>query len=140
MIYIDTSVLVGASTPSDARQRPCLAALQEADRKGGACSAHSLAEFYSVMSGRPRPLKVPPFPAAQMIEAIRRRYKIVSLTPSEYLGAVDDAARAGESGGAVFDCLHLACARKINATRILTLDAADFRRLAPDLASIVVEP
>ncbi len=75
-----------------------------------------------------------------MSDSFRRRFKIVTLTADEYLAAVHTAAEAGESGGAIFDCVHLACARKVGATRILTLDVADFRRLAPDLASIIVAP
>ena len=75
-----------------------------------------------------------------MADAFRRRFKIVTLNPADYIMAINSAAEAGESGGAIFDCLHLACARKVGATRILTLDVADFRRLAPDLADRIFAP
>ncbi len=40
----------------------------------------------------------------------------------------------------IYDALILACARKVNATRIYTLDIKHSRRIAPDLAARIVEP
>ncbi len=46
----------------------------------------------------------------------------------------------GFVGPLIYDALLLACARKINARSIYTSNVKHFRRIAPDLASRIVEP
>jgi predicted nucleic acid-binding protein len=43
-------------------------------------------------------------------------------------------------GGATYDVIQLACARKASAQRIYTFNVKDFRRLDPELAQHVVAP
>jgi predicted nucleic acid-binding protein len=140
MIFLDTSVLVCASTPSDSRHEACVNALAEADARGGACATHSLAEFFSTMTGRPHPIRVPPADAARMVDHTSKRFRFVSLTASEYVAAVNGVAGFGHSGGMIYDALILACARKAKATRIYTLNRRHFRLIAPDLSSRILEP
>lgn len=140
MIFVDTNVIVAAATPSDPRHEACILALATADRRGGFCSSHSLAEIFSILSGRPGAIRLPPLQAARIVAHIKDRYTIISLTPSEYLVAIGEAARLGQSGGMVYDALLMACARKAKARRIYTLNAQHFRLVAPDLASKIIEP
>jgi predicted nucleic acid-binding protein len=49
-------------------------------------------------------------------------------------------ANDGITGGAVYDALQLACARKIAAERIYTFNVRHFERIAPALASRIVAP
>jgi predicted nucleic acid-binding protein len=140
MIFIDTSVLVCASTPSDPRHDACVGLLQIAEARGATCSSHSLAELFSMMSGRPRPLRLAPAEAARIVAHTSKRFHFVSLTAAEYVAAIDGVAELGHSGGIIYDALIVACARKAKASRIYTLNARHFRLVAPDLASRIVEP
>jgi predicted nucleic acid-binding protein len=44
------------------------------------------------------------------------------------------------TGGIIYDCLLLACARKAQAERICTWNVRHFRSIAPDLAERIVTP
>jgi predicted nucleic acid-binding protein len=140
MIFMDTSVLVCASTPSDPRYDACVELLRTADERGGTCASHSLAELFSMLTGRPRPLRVAPMEATRIVAHTSKRFSFVSLTATEYVAAVDGLAGLGHSGGMIYDALILACARKAKATRIYTLNPRHFRLVAPDLASRILEP
>ncbi len=140
MIFSDTSVLVAGTTPSDPRHEACIRVLAVADRKGGACAAHSLAEVYSILSGRPRPLRMSPAIAMQIVRHTSERFKVVTLTPSEYLTTIESLTKLGQSGGITYDALLVACARKVDASQIYTLNTKHFRLVAPDLADRILEP
>lgn len=140
MIFVDTSVVVAASTVLDNRHDACVDVLAAADKRGGCCSMHSLAELFNVLSGRPLPLRLSPLDAAKVVSHTARRFKTISLTASEYVQAAEGLARLGHSGGLIFDALIIACARKSKATRIYTLNQRHFRLVAPDLAARIVEP
>lgn len=140
MIFVDTSVVVAASTLSDSRNDACIDRLAAAEARGGACAAHSLAEIFAILTGRPVPLKLSPTDAAQIVRHTSKRFTIITLTPTEYLATVQAVAELGHGGGMIYDALLLACARKCRATRIYTLNQKHFRLLAPDLASRIVEP
>jgi predicted nucleic acid-binding protein len=140
VIFVDTSVLVAASTVLDRRHNDCVDVLAAADRRGGCCSTHSLAELFNVLSCRPIPLRLSPLDAAKVVAHTAQRLKTISLTSSEYVEAVEGLARLGHSGGMVYDALIVACARKAKATRIYTLNPKHFRLVAPDLAARIVEP
>lgn len=140
MIFVDTNVIVAAVSASDGRHDVCVDALAEADRHGGCCSIHSLAEIFNVLSGRRRPLRLSPLDAARVVAHIEGRFRPISLTAPEYVEAVDELARRGHSGGMVYDALILACARKSKARKIYTLNPRHFRLVAPDLANKILEP
>jgi predicted nucleic acid-binding protein len=140
MIFVDTSVIVAASTPSDHRHEACIDLLAVADSRGGACATHTLAEVFAVLTGRPAPLRMPPSDAATLVAHTSKRLTVVSLTPTEYLAAIQGLATLGHSGAMIYDALLLACARKAKANRIYTLNQKHFRLVAPDLASRIHEP
>ncbi len=140
MIFVDTSVIVAASTPSDHRHDACLDVLDLPSPRDGACAAHTLAEVFSVLSGRPLPLRMSPADAQTIVHHTAARLTVISLTPKEYLSAIANLARLGHSGAMIYDALLLACARKAEADRIYTLNLKHFRQIAPDLASRIIEP
>jgi predicted nucleic acid-binding protein len=132
--------LVAASTVSDKRHDACVDLLAAADRRGGCCAMHSLAELFNVLSGRPLPLRMSPSEAAKVVAHLARRFTTISLTASEYVQAVEGLAKLGHSGGMIYDALIVACARKAKAIRIYTLNPRHFRLVAPDLAARILEP
>src|SRR5271170_7927533 len=111
MIFFDTSVIVCASHRSDLRYRPSLECLSRATRESACCGAHSLAEAFSSLTGRPHPMRVPISAALTLLERTRERMKVVALDEREYIEVVRESAKAGRMGGAIFDALLVACAR-----------------------------
>ena len=101
---------------------------------------HSLAELFTVLSGRPVPLRMPPVEAVKVVAHLAKRFTTVSLTAKEYVETIEHLADRGHSGGIVYDALLIACARKAKAGRIYTLNPRHFRLVAPDLAPRIAEP
>ncbi len=78
--------------------------------------------------------------ALQIIEGARDTFTLVSLTATEVMHTIRDVAQRNLPGPFIYDALILACARKMKARTIYTNDVHDFRLIAPDLASRIVEP
>jgi predicted nucleic acid-binding protein len=140
LIFFDTSVIVAASHRADHRHLASLDCLICANKESACCGAHSLAEVFSVLTGRPHPLRVPISAALALVEQARNRMKVVALDEDEYFEVVWESAKAGRMGGIIFDALLVACARKAQAGTIYTWNVKHFRLIAPDLAERILEP
>jgi predicted nucleic acid-binding protein len=140
MIFVDTSVVVAASQPYDPRQPACLNRLAIADTRGGACAIHTLSEIFAVLTRLPLPYRVPPEAAVQIVKHTSKRLTVVALTPTEHMAAIERFVAEGLTGAMIYDALILACARKVNATRIYTLNSRHFKQVAPDLSARILEP
>src|ERR1700677_1907545 len=79
VIFFDTSVIVCASHRSDLRYRASLECLSQATPESACCAAHSLAEVYSALTGRPHPMRIPVPAALTLIEQTRKRLKVLAL-------------------------------------------------------------
>ena len=124
--YLDSSVLIAALVDSQPFHEECVEALSA----GGITSAHALAEAYSILSGR---LRLDPQTVSDVLLHNTKKLKVVDLTAAEYARLLADSPKNGVRGGAIFDALHVAAARKASAKRLLTLDQ-DFYTFAPELA------
>lgn len=121
------------------RHEACARVLDEAD--DGYASVHSLAECYATLTGGRLGIRLPPSDAAGLVRTnVHDRLSLVSLKTTEYLQLLDAAGPAGARGGALYDFLLLACARKARAAKIYTLNRRHFIALAPDLAQTIVSP
>ena len=140
MNFFDTSVLVSALHRTDRRHYDSAKVLERANKREAACGAHSIAELFSVLSGRPHPQRVPLEAALRLVEQVRKRMEIVTLTEDDYFFTVRESVHAGRMDGIIYDALLLACARKVSADRIYTWNVSHFRAIAPDLAARIVEP
>jgi len=81
-------------------------------------------------------VRLAPFEAAELVDVnVRQRLTLVSLTPAEHAAALRTSASVGARGGAVYDVLLLAAARRCRADRIHTLNHRHFVAFAPDLVS-----
>jgi predicted nucleic acid-binding protein len=137
--FFDTTTLVAAMVEDEAHHEFCAAALEEAD--AGYASTQSLAECYATLTGGRLGVQVSPADAASLVrQNIHDRLSLVSLTASEYMKLVEAAGPAGARGGAIYDLLLLACARKAKAQKIYTLNRRHFVALAPDLAAQIAAP
>jgi predicted nucleic acid-binding protein len=140
LIFLDTSVLIGAAQTTHVRYEASRKLVSEAQRSTTACALHTLAETYASLSGMPRPYKLPPQAALRVIEQARERMQTVTLTEKEYMAAIEAAAGAGLSGGILYDALIMQCARKVSASHIYSWNARHFKLIAPDLASRIYSP
>jgi predicted nucleic acid-binding protein len=136
MHFFDTSILVAAFDGQDSRHRSAFALFaRHAER--AAIAVHTIAETFSILTGRRG------WRASQAFEILRTNTAFVrkiSLTSSDYLQTCETAEGLGIRGGAVYDALILACARKAKATHIWTLNSRHFLLFAPELRGPIREP
>jgi predicted nucleic acid-binding protein len=104
------------------------------------CAAHSLAEFYASLTGMNPPNRLRPEQAALLVDQFRTMLACITLTADEVTQAIHRTAAFKLPGGIIYDALHLACARKIQAERIYTWNVKHFQMVAPDLAERIVTP
>jgi predicted nucleic acid-binding protein len=88
----------------------------------------------------PPTLRLAPLDAVAAIEAFLERLTPIPISSEEYLESLRNTARLGHSSGMIYDALHLASARKVDAQRIYTWNVRNFRSLAPDLADRIITP
>ena len=135
---LDTSCLVAAACTWHAHHR---ATKREIERRAAAgetavLAAHSLAEAYSVLTRLPEPHRLRPADALALIEANWSAAPLVALTGAEYRRVLRRCRDAAIGGGAVYDALLAACARKARVETVLTWDAAGFERFLEDAPAV----
>ena len=121
---LDTSVLVSALVDAEAHHEACAHLLG-----GGGAHVYSqaLAETFSTLTGGRLGWRIRPALAFDLIEAGLLPYvKVVHLTDREIIAAMRESEAHGVRGGAFYDFLHLAAARKAGAQRLYTLDVGNF--------------
>ena len=138
--FFDTSVLVATFQSDHPHHLPSLKAFAPASIETSACSIHTLAEVYSAMSAMPVKPAPSPDQILHFMSEITARLAPVALTADEYLSSIRDAAARGITGGKIYDCLILACARKCKAEVMYTWNTKHFLRIAPDLARQIQTP
>ncbi len=140
MIFLDTSVLVAIAQVDHVHHVPSRELWNGCAAKETAVSAHTLAEFYSSVTSMPPGVRLSGRDAMLALETFLRRIAPIALTANEYIETLKSCAAAGLTGGTIYDALHVACARKVNAERIYTWNVRHFQRVAPDLAERIVAP
>jgi predicted nucleic acid-binding protein len=136
MHFLDTSILVAAFDDGDSNHQKSFSIFSQYAEEG-AIAVHTIGETFSILTGRRG------WRASQAFEALETNTadleKIV-LDSADYLKTCKEAEALGIRGGAVYDTLILACARKAKATQIWTLNARHFEMFAPDLSGVIREP
>ncbi len=138
MIFLDTSVIVAASYERHPQHSECLKRVKTAQRGRVACAAHTLAETFATLTRLPLAIKISPVQALRVVERVNSIFSIVTLDPTEYLDTITSIGQRGIIGAVVYDALILACARKVNANAIYTLNLKHFRLVAPDLSERIL--
>jgi predicted nucleic acid-binding protein len=134
--FFDTSALVAAFDDQDAHHnRAQRIFFRHAD--GGSIANHSLAETFSILTGR-RAWRGSD--ASQIISGNTELLEKINLSSAEYLNVLEHAEGTGIRGGAIYDALILACARKARATSIWTFNVRHFLLFAGDLRDKIREP
>src|SRR5437868_1854398 len=141
-VLVDTSVLISGMLSDHVQHAHAQPWLAKA--KAGAfeavVSGHSLAELYSVLTRLPRTPRIGPAEALQLIQENLASYTIVSLSAPDYMKLIEDLARAGVVGGAVYDAVIAKAAELANVDVLLTLNVGHFQRVWSGAAARVVSP
>ena len=135
---LDTSVVIASLDPDEPRHAAC-------DRLvaggGHVLFAHALAETFSILTGGRQGRRLAASQAAALIDAsVLPFVTLVTLSGRETVAALRACEARGVRGGAVYDWLHLAAARKGGATRLFTLDVRDFQAIAQPGDPEIVSP
>ena len=138
--FFDTTVLVAAFIDDHQHHDRSFSVFAAATPRSGCCAAHTMAEFYATMTRFPGRHRASGDQALLMLEAIEERLEIVSLSVRDYRRAIEDAARAGVTGGTIYDMLVAQCALNAHATTIYTWNLAHFRKLSAEIAGRVRTP
>ena len=138
---LDTSCLVAAVCSWHGHHE---ATRREIERRHAAgeelvLSAHSFAEAFSVLTRLPEPHRLSPEDALALIETNWGETRLVALTATDYRVSLRRCRDASIGGGAVYDALIAACARKARVSTLVTWDVANFERFLED-EPVVVTP
>ena len=140
MIFLDTSVLIAIAQVSHEHHTPSRELWNRCAKDLAAASTHTLAEVYNTLTAMPPVLRLAPRDAVLAVETFLKRLTPVTLSADEYMETLRRTANLGHSGGMIYDALHMACARKVQAERIYTWNVKHFQMVAPDLAERIVTP
>jgi predicted nucleic acid-binding protein len=137
---VDASVVVAALLAWHEAHETAFAALESAIGEGDVVlPVSALVECYSVLTRLPAAHRLSPEDAAGLLEsALRESGRLAGLRASSAWSFLAALVREQVRGGATYDrrILEEACAA--GASRLLTLNGADFRRFATDAVEIVV--
>lgn len=124
----DSSVLIPALAQWHPKHLQARAALADVN----VVIAHVLVETFSVLTRLPAPHRVSPADAAAAVAGLP--WKAIALEPEAHGRLVADAGRFGIAGGAVYDALIAATAKRHGVT-VLTRDQRSrrtYERLGAD--------
>lgn len=128
MLFLDTSVLLASVDPDEPSHAACDALLAAG---GHGVYGHALAEMFSVLTGGRLGRRLAPLVAAGLMrDSVLPYVRVTALSGKELMTALAACQARGVRGGAVYDWLHLAAARKAKAETLLTLNLRDFQSLA----------
>jgi len=141
-VCFDTSVLVPALVSPHPFHARALRWVQAAasDEIQGVMAWHAVAETWSVLT---RLLISPPVgarAAEQMVERLTEHIRPLAMTAVLYRQAMRRCAERGERSGAIFDALHLVAAEASQSEALITLNPADFERLAAKHGPRIIVP
>lgn len=128
MAFLDSSVLVASLDPDEPHHAACDALVLTG---GHQALSHALTETFSVLTGGRQGRRLPPALALQLMQDSLLPYvQATTLTAREHWAALLACEAHGVRGGAVYDWLHLAAARKAGADSFFTLNLRDFQAIA----------
>jgi predicted nucleic acid-binding protein len=76
----------------------------------------------------------------RVIDQIRERLTLITLTEQEYVYAIGQASSLAVVGAAAYDALIAHCALKSGAETLLTWNVRDFTRLGSAIARLLKTP
>jgi predicted nucleic acid-binding protein len=138
--FFDTSVLVQAFLADREHHDRSLDAFLRADKAHDCCAAHSLAEFYAVVTRLPGKHRMNGDQVVLLLDNIRERLTTISLSVEEYRSVLSEAAKAQVFGGMIYDALIARCAQKASCEILYTWNVKHFERFGSDVVKRVRTP
>lgn len=124
ILALDSSILVASLDTAEPSHRACDALL---GKPGLHVATHALAETFSTFTGGRLRYRLSAADTLQLLrDSVLPAVTTVTLDGAEMIAAMDECEARGVRGGAIYDFLHLTCARKVGAKRLFTLDPTDF--------------
>jgi len=123
--FFDSSVLIPAFYKFDTRHDSSAKALRSASRGDSFCALRTLGEVYAVLTGLPVRPRVTGADGMAILEQIRAKLTVMSLSEHEYVSAIQSVSDT-IVGGAAYDALIARCATKVGAEVLLTWNVRDF--------------
>lgn len=124
--FLDTSVVLASLDPDEAHH----AAYDRIVSAGGhKVFVHAPAETLSILTGGRQGRRLSAATAKRLIEQSVLPYA-QALSGKGMLAALAECESRGVRGGAIYDWLHLAAARRAGAEVFFTLELRDFQSLA----------
>lgn len=121
-------MILASLDPDEAHHSACDALVAAG---GHLICVHALAETFSILTGGRHGRRLRASAAARLIEqSVLPFVSVHTLGGREMTAALAECESRGVRGGAVYDWLHLAAARKAGAQALITLDLRDFQVLA----------
>ena len=125
--FLDTSVILASLDPDEAHHAACDRVVAAGGHK---IYVHALAETFSILTGG-RQRRLTAAGAQQLVTSSVLPYvQVQSLSGRDVIAALAECQSRGIRGGAVYDWLHLAAARKAGAEVLYTLDLRNLQALA----------
>lgn len=137
---LDTSVLVAALQSWHEDHERSLTAVAEAlEEPPVVVPYHALLETYSVLTRLPKPLRLAPKTAVDLLRrTLEGKAEMVQTEATKGLAFLDDLREREVAGGAVYDALIATSAAEAGATTLLTLNRKHFERIAPEGITVAV--
>lgn len=127
-VFLDTSVVLASLDPDETHHAACDRLISAGQHK---LYVHALAETFSILTGGRYGRRLNATVAARLIaQSVIPLVQVQQLSGKDMLAALAECEARGVRGGAVYDWLHLAAARKAGAEALITLDVRDFRAMA----------
>jgi predicted nucleic acid-binding protein len=137
--FFDTSVLIPAFYKFDPNHHSSALALRSCSREDSFCALRILGEVYAVLTGLPLRSRFTGADGIAVIEQIRAKLTIVSLSEDDYVSALQSVSLT-IVGGAAYDALIAQCVVKAQADVLLTWNTRDFTRFGSNIARMVHTP
>ena len=123
-LALDTSVIIAALDGGDPDHAACRKLLLSAKFS---IHGHAMSETFATLTGGRLAFRLSAADAATILrQQVAPRLSITTLDEADLLKAYEESTRRGIRGGAIYDYLHLAAARKAGASRLYTLNTMDF--------------
>jgi predicted nucleic acid-binding protein len=137
--FFDSSVLVPVFYADHPQHASSTKLFLEAG-KGVFRALRTLGEVYATLTGRPLRPRITGPEGISVVNQIRERLTLVTLSEQEYASALGLASSGTVVGAAAYDALIGHCALKAGADILLTWNVRDFTRLGPAVAQLVKTP
>ena len=131
---LDTSCLIPLLASWHEHHDEMFAAFESRRRRGQkpVVAVHALVECYSVLTRLPKPHRLAPEQARELLAAtVIDNCELAGLPPGRSWSVVEDLASHDLGGGVVYDALIAEASHHAGASVLLTWNVRDFQAVAP---------